>query len=185
MSMTSLPLQPVATDESVCGVRDKAFETSMRAFHKGPPGVIRAVKHVDSYPGERTAPDDPPDPDAYRPLPTSVRDERRAVAEAINAYLGAQAELGDEQAGPVRRGPYGFVVPDGVGYVRIIMQAESMEAWRTIYALIENLPGAQPVENCSPDGTATTTTRWEQDRVLTTLFSPRHPVGEGPLAVRS
>lgn len=81
--------RPVTVD-SVAGASDEGFELAMRAFHKGPPGIVRRVQNVDSYPGERVAPDDPPDPEAHRPLPTSGRDERQAIAEAINAFLDAR-----------------------------------------------------------------------------------------------
>jgi hypothetical protein len=70
--------------------RSKEFEAAHRAFWQGgPPGVLRRLQNVDSYPGERVAPDDPPDPQAYQPLPTSMKDERQALADAIGAYLEA------------------------------------------------------------------------------------------------
>ncbi len=70
--------------------RSKAFEAAHRAFWQGgPPGVLRRLQNVDSYPGERTTPDGPPDPEAYQLLPTSVKDERQALADAIEAYLDA------------------------------------------------------------------------------------------------
>lgn len=52
-----------------------AFEAAMRAFHKGPPGTLRTIQLHDST---------PPD---YVKLTTTVRDERHAIADAINAYL--------------------------------------------------------------------------------------------------
>lgn len=72
------------SDESIQGTNDRAFEAACRAFRLGPPGVLRRVQQVDSYPGE---PDDRSD--AYQPLPTTNRDERKALADAINAYLDA------------------------------------------------------------------------------------------------
>lgn len=79
----------IPTPDSVAGYSDRAFEAAMRAFYTGPPGVVRRMQHVDSYPGERVAPDDPPDPEAYKDLPTSVRDERQAIAETLVAYVKA------------------------------------------------------------------------------------------------
>lgn len=77
---------------SIEGKDDKAFEAAMEAFRIGPPGVLRRVQQHDSYPGERVSPDDPPDPDAYKPIPTSLHDERVAIAAAINAYQDAQSQ---------------------------------------------------------------------------------------------
>lgn len=75
---------------TVVDQRSKAFEAAHRAFWQGgPPGVLRRLQNVDSYPGERVAPDDPPDPEAHQLLPTSVKDERQALADAIAAYLDA------------------------------------------------------------------------------------------------
>lgn len=68
-----------------------ALGAARKAFAKGPPGVVRRVQHVDSYPGERVAPDDPPDPAAYQPLPTTIAEENRAIEDMVRAYLTAAA----------------------------------------------------------------------------------------------
>lgn len=73
------------SESAVKGIEDRAFEAAMRAFFKGPPGVIRTMQNVDSYPGE---PDDKSD--AHQQLPTTLRDERQALADAINAYVEAR-----------------------------------------------------------------------------------------------
>lgn len=68
--------------DSIRGTSDRRFEAACDAFRIGPPGVLRRMQNIDSYPGE------PGDRSgAYAALPTSLRDERQAIADAINAYL--------------------------------------------------------------------------------------------------
>lgn len=63
-----------------------ALEAAYKAFWEGPPGVVRRVQNIDSYPGEYRG-----DPEAYTPIRTTMLDERRAIEDAIRAYLDASA----------------------------------------------------------------------------------------------
>jgi hypothetical protein len=56
-------------------LNDVGIAAAMRAFHKGPPGVVRKVAQCDST---------PPD---YQPIGTTYHDERVAIADAIKAYM--------------------------------------------------------------------------------------------------
>lgn len=78
----------------------KEFNEACRAFWQGgPPGVLRRLQNVDSYPGARLSVDDPSDPEAYRLLSTTVQDERQAIVDVIAAFL----EAGGAEAGSARR----------------------------------------------------------------------------------
>jgi hypothetical protein len=68
----------------------KAKSAAYDKFWKGgPPGVLRRVLQVDSYPGEY-----PGDPEAHHDLPTSVADCIAAIEEAAEAAAQvAQEEL--------------------------------------------------------------------------------------------
>jgi hypothetical protein len=59
-----------------------ATEAALKAFHVGPPGVVRRLAQNDSYPGEHRD-----DPEAYVKLPTTRNDELRAIRDVIQAYL--------------------------------------------------------------------------------------------------
>lgn len=63
-------------------VSDEMVERAWRAFQIGPPGVLRRVQHIDSYPGEY-----PGDPEAYTTIATSTKDQLQALREAIEAAL--------------------------------------------------------------------------------------------------
>lgn len=68
----------------------KAKSAAYEKFWRGgPPGVLRSVRQVDSYPGEC-----PGDPEAHPELPTSTADCIAAVEEAAEAAAQvAQEEL--------------------------------------------------------------------------------------------
>lgn len=55
--------------------REKALDAAMKAFHKGPPGVVRRVVLHDST---------PPD---YERIPSYRSDTRLAIADAVDAYI--------------------------------------------------------------------------------------------------
>lgn len=63
-------------------ITDAMCETALTAFHRGPPGVLREVRQVDSYPGEYRG-----DPEAYTEIPTSTRDELLAMRDVLEAVL--------------------------------------------------------------------------------------------------
>lgn len=60
----------------------KCVEKALKAFRLGPPGVVRKVQQIDSYPGEHFG-----DPDAYNVVPTTVADELQAIRDVIAAAL--------------------------------------------------------------------------------------------------
>lgn len=75
------------TTLKVDDITSEMLEHCERVFHKGPPGVIRMLRNIDSYPGERVAPDDPPDPDAYTELPVHRNDLLEALRDVIKAAI--------------------------------------------------------------------------------------------------
>ena len=63
-------------------VTDEVVERALKALRIGPPGVVRRVEQIDSYPGEY-----PGDPQAYNRLPTTINDEKAALRDALEAAL--------------------------------------------------------------------------------------------------
>lgn len=73
--------------------RDVRLEAAVIAFTlKGPPGVIRQVQNINSYPGEGKD-----DLEAYVLLPSSGNDVRKAVADAINAFIDMENAFVDKK----------------------------------------------------------------------------------------
>ena len=68
------------SDESA--ITDEMVERALKAFHVGPPGVVRRVEQCDSYPGEY-----PGDPEAFVRLKTTRKDELTAMRDVLEAVL--------------------------------------------------------------------------------------------------
>lgn len=69
-------------ERSARPISEKSLEAAWQAFTHGPPGVVRRMQNIDSYPGEYEG-----DPEAHNELKTTIADERQALREAVEAAI--------------------------------------------------------------------------------------------------